>query len=136
MELLNVVVNIKVQNCMAPLALSQTYLRKAQVIADFITTCSVLNTYISDPDLLNGLKRRINQQKSNSSSCRFSFLRKPSELMTFSCENNTKLTWDQVFDSLTDMQNSNNKTFTADISELMNIALTNTIEYSNSLKGT
>ena len=69
-----------------------TYLRKAECIVASAT----FSRSINDRDVIVGLRRRINQQKSNSSAYSSTFHRNKDEISSFTCENNTSLTWEKV----------------------------------------
>jgi len=77
---------------------------------------------IKDRELLNSLNRRIKQQQKNVSNFENNFRRREHELLQFTCENNSKLTWTEVFEKLTDMENSNINTFSIPTAELISIA--------------
>ena len=64
-DLLCKITDIKVNNSMNPFVMSQTYLRKAELISKCIVTSATLSRNINDRNV--GLRRRINQQRSNSS---------------------------------------------------------------------
>ena len=53
---------------MNPFVMSQTYLQKTELISECIVASATLSRSINNRDVLVGLRRRTNQQKSNSSS--------------------------------------------------------------------
>ena len=122
-SLLNRISSFKVNNTKNAFELSQTYLRKAEVISDFITASSQLSLQISNKDLLSSLRRGINQQKLTSLSYSQSFYRNDGELLKFSCENNTQLSWEKVFQMLMDLEISNNNLLPVDSADLIHVAL-------------
>ena len=64
---------------------------------NLLTSLVVLKDKITDPELLNALRRRIKQQ--NEIVDKF-FIRNSDEMLNFFCENNTQLTWADVEDNL------------------------------------
>ena len=62
-----------------------------------LTSLGVLKDKITDPELLNALRRRIKQQ--NEIVNKF-FIRNSDEMLNFFFENNTQLTWADVEDNL------------------------------------
>ena len=96
---------------MNPFVISQTYSRKAELISKFIVASATLCMSINDHDVLVGLRRRINQQNSNPSAYSSTIHRNKDELVGFTSENNTDLTWEKVFGTLTDIQNSRNNIY-------------------------
>ena len=77
--------------------LSQSYLKKSETLMNSLTSLGVLKDKITDPELLNALRRRIKQQ--NEIVDKF-FIRNSDEMLNFFCENNTQLTWADVEDNL------------------------------------
>ena len=82
--------------------LSQTYIQKLEVIKDLIFKIGQLNLKTTDSIFLTGLHRRIKQQESNK---QYLITRKPDELHKCFCYNNSKLTWDEAFDLILDIEN-------------------------------
>ena len=122
LEIINRLTEIKVDDTMNSFALSRSYLRKAEVISQFLTASATLSAMINDRSLKYSLNRRISQQQKNASSYTTISKRREDELFTFICENNSQLTWAEAFDTLTDMQNSNTNKFPIDIPELIRVA--------------
>ena len=85
-DLLYIITDIKVNNSMNPSVLSQTHLRKAELISECIVASATLSRSINDRDVLVGLCRRINQQKSSSSAYSSTFHRNKDELLSFTCK--------------------------------------------------
>ena len=77
--------------------LSQSYLKKSETAMNSLTSLGVLKDKITDPELLNALRRRIKQQ--NEIVDKF-FIRNSDEMLNFFCENNTQLTRADVEDNL------------------------------------
>ena len=77
--------------------LSQSYLKKSETLMNSLTSLGVLKDKITDPELLNALRRRIKQQ--NEIVNKF-FIRNSNEMLNFFCENNTQLTRADVEDNL------------------------------------
>ena len=77
--------------------LSQSYLKRSETLMNLLTSLVVLKDKITDPELLNALRRRIKQQ--NEIVDKF-FIRNSDEMLNFFCENNTQLTWADVEDNL------------------------------------
>ena len=137
LDILNQVIDIKVEDSMNSFALSKTYLKKAEITAELLTACANLNSIINDRHLHYALSRRISQQKENSSSFATIFTRRENELLNFVCENNTKLPWTEVFDTLIEMENSNNNKFPIEITKLIraaNIISTNIVTRRDELQ--
>ena len=82
--------------------LSQTYIQKLEVIKDLIFKIGQLNLKTTDSIFLTGLRRLIKQQESNK---QYLITRKPDELHKCFCYNNSKLTWDEAFDLILDIEN-------------------------------
>ena len=78
-DLLCKMTDIKVNNSMNPFVMSQTYLRKAELISECIVASATLRRSINDCDKLVGLCGRINQQKLNSSAYSSTFHRDKDE---------------------------------------------------------
>lgn len=81
--------------------ISETYLKKAEKIKELICTIGIIQTKITNKDLLSNLRRRLKQQSNNSTS------RKSGELHKCICYNNSKLSWEDTFDVFLDHENSN-----------------------------
>lgn len=120
--IVNRLTEIKVDDTMNSFALSRSYMQKAEIISEFITASATLTSLMNDRSLINALNRRIAQQKKCSSSYTSIFRRTENELLSFTCENNSKLTWNEVFETLIDMQNSNTNKFPIETSELIRVA--------------
>ena len=97
-DLLCKITDIKVNNSMNPFVMSQPYLRKAELISECIVASATLSRNINDRNVW--LRRRINQQRSNSSAYSSTFHGNKDEILSFNCENNTNLTWEKIFDAL------------------------------------
>ena len=65
---------------MNPFVMSQTYLQKTELISECIVASATLSRSINNRDVLVGLRRRTNQQKSNSSSYSATFHRNKDDL--------------------------------------------------------
>ena len=122
LEILNRLIAIKIDSTMNAFNLSQTYHKKAEIISEFLAAAASLSCIISDRNVINSLNRRINQQKNNNCNFENIFKRREHELLTFSCKNDTKLTWAEVFETLIGMENSSTNTFSIPTTELMSIA--------------
>ena len=83
--------------------LSQTYMKKLEVVKEIIAKVGQINAKVSDYSLLSNLRRRVKHQegvKTNLECCN------PGELAEcFSC-NDCKLTWEATFDNILEMENS------------------------------
>ena len=77
--------------------LPQSYVKKFETLMNSMKSLDVLKDKITDPELLNALRRRIKQQ--NEIVDKF-FIRNSDEMLNFFCENNTQLTWADVEDNL------------------------------------
>ena len=77
--------------------LPQSYVKKFETLMNSIKSLDVLKDKITDPELLNALRRRIKQQ--NEIVDKF-FIRNSDEMLNFFCENNTQLTRADVEDNL------------------------------------
>ena len=64
---------------------------------NWLTSLGLLKDKITDPELLNALRRRIKQQNEIVDKL---FIRNSDEMLNFFCENNTQLTWADVEDNL------------------------------------
>ena len=73
------ITDIKVNNSVNLFVMSQTYLRKAELISECIVASATLMRSINDCDELVGLRRGINQQKLNSSAYSSTFHRDKDE---------------------------------------------------------
>ena len=122
LEIVNRITDVKIDDTMNSFALSRSYLKKAEIISEFITASATLTSLITDPSLIYALNRPIAQQKKCSSSYTSIFRITENELLSFTCENDCKLTWNQVFEALIDMQNSNTTKFPIETSELIRVA--------------
>ena len=99
---LNDVSSVRVTNMVATLISSQ-YLIKAERIKNLTVQLSVLQTKITEKNLIYALRRRLKQQDG----CDVDMSRSGNELPKCFCYNNAKLTWDEVFDELVNIENSN-----------------------------
>ena len=82
-------------------ALSQTYLKRAEYIEDLLAIIGNIKCLINS-ELLKNLRKRVKQQEQKKDA---NFVRSEKELLQFFCENDTTLTWDDVFDKLIESQN-------------------------------
>ena len=96
--------------------MSQTYLKKANLISDTISVLGTLKRLITDGNFLTALRRRLKQQNSVTNKY---FVQNPNELLNFFCENDTKLKWDMVQDNLVYFENSRIDLGTIEIDELL-----------------
>ena len=95
LEIVSRIKEIKVDDTMNSFALSRSYLKKAEIISEFLTASATLASLINDRSLIYALNHRITQQKKCSSSYTSTFRRTEKELLSFTCENNSKLTWNK-----------------------------------------
>ena len=63
-DLINNISSISVNNNMSAVILSQTYLKKFELIGILLVDICALKTAISDPSLANALRKRVKQQES------------------------------------------------------------------------
>ena len=63
LEIVNRITDIKIDDTMNSFALSRSYLKKADIISEFLTACATLTSLITDRSLIYALNRRISQQK-------------------------------------------------------------------------
>ena len=77
------------------------FLKKSTAIRNVLVSGGKLKALITDKNAVNVLNKRINERNRNAS---LLFNRGKNHLH---CLNNTKLTWDRVFDEIIDMKNSN-----------------------------
>ena len=82
-------------------ALSQTYLKRAEYIKDLLAIIGNIKCLINSK-LLKNLRKRVKQQEQKENA---NFVRSEKELLQFFCENDTTLTWDDIFDKLIESQN-------------------------------
>ena len=73
--------------------MSQSYLKKANLITETIVALGALKKMIINRDFLTSLRRRLKQQNDVTNK---SFVRSENELLNFFCENDTKLKWGVV----------------------------------------
>ena len=73
--------------------MSQSYLKKANLITETIVALGALKKMIINHDFLTSLRRRLKQQNDVTNK---SFARSENELLNFFCENDTKLKWGVV----------------------------------------
>ena len=103
---------------MNAIAISQTFLKKAQHISDLLAIGGNLMEVINEK-VIHDLRRRISQQKAHVDK---SFLRNVNELTTFYCENDTRLNWSEVFENLVSLTNLKENHAALDNSALIEIA--------------
>ena len=72
--------------------LSQSYLKMSETLMNSLTLLGVFKDKITDPELLNALRRPIKQQNEIVNKV---FIRHD-EILNFFCENNKQLTWADV----------------------------------------
>lgn len=89
--------------------------QKAEKIKEFICLLAIIQTKINEKDLLANLRRRVKQQASNATTP------KPVELQKFICYNNSKLSWEEVFDVFLDYENSNITQKPLNVKELFDV---------------
>ena len=99
--------------------MSQSYLKKANLITEAIVALGALKKMITNRDFLTSLRRRLKQQNDVTNK---SFVRSENELLNFFCENDTKLKWGVVQDNLIDFENSRFNLGTIEIDELLTTA--------------
>ena len=63
LEIVNRITDIKIDDTMNSFALSRSYVRKAEIISQFLTACATSTSLITDRSLIYALNRRISQQK-------------------------------------------------------------------------
>ena len=68
--------------------LSQSYLKRSETLMNLLTSLVVLKDKITDPELLNALRRRIKTTKRH---CNKFFKRNFDEMLNFFSEKNTQL---------------------------------------------
>ena len=114
--------------------LSQSYLKKSETLMNSLTSLGALKDKITDPELLNALRRRIKQQ--NEIVDKF-FIRNSDEMLNFFCENNTQLTWADVEDNLILYINSRTEVPSIETDELIrasDIIKQNIVTYERELE--
>ena len=102
-----------------PMQISQTYLKKAELLQNLLVLLGVLKDKVSDSNLLSGIRRRIKQQNECINK---NFIRQERELLIFFCKNNTKLSWSDVDDNLVDYVNSKTKIPGVDLDDLLEVS--------------
>ena len=103
MALLKQCSELKTIPSMTESLISETYLKKLEVIKELVFKVGQLHMKVADKNILIDLRRRIKQQdgrKLNLTRC------KPDELHECFCYNNTYLTWEETFDNIIVMENS------------------------------
>ena len=83
--------------------LSQTYMKKLEVVKEIIAKVGQVNAKISDHFLLSNLRRPIKQQEGGKTNL---VCRNPGELAECFCYNDYKLTWEVTFDNILEMENN------------------------------
>ena len=96
--------------------MSQSYLKKANLITETIVALGALKKMITNRDFLTSLRRRLKQQNDVTNK---SFVRSENELLNFFCEIDTKLKWGVVQDNLIDFENLRFNLGTIEIDELL-----------------
>ena len=99
--------------------MSQSYLKKANLITETIVALGALKKMIINHDFLTSLRRRLKQQNDVTNK---SFVRSENELLNFFCESDTKLKWGVVQDNLIDFENSRFNLGTIERDELLTTA--------------
>ena len=94
-EVFKEILDIRPMSGMDTLALSQTFIHKTKLVTTLFSHLSALLTNISDNILLQALLRRNKQQKQTTENV---FVRTNNELTNFACENDTCLSWKDVFE--------------------------------------
>ena len=74
--------------------LSQTYMKKLEVVKGIIAKASQINAKVSDHSLLSNLQRRIKQQEGGKTNL---LCRNPVKLAECFCYNDGKLIWEATF---------------------------------------
>lgn len=82
--------------------ISQTYLKKLEVIKNLVFKAGQLNMKLIDKNILSDLCHRIKQDGSKLTVTS----RKADKLHKCFCFNNTNLTWEETFDNIIIMENS------------------------------
>ena len=99
--------------------MSQSFLKKANLITETIVALGALKKMIINHDFLTSLRRRLKQQNDvTNKSC----VRSENELLNCFCENDTKLKWGVVQDNLIDFENSRFNLGTIEIDALLTTA--------------
>ena len=105
-EVFKEILDIRPMSGMDTFALSQTFIHKTKLVTTLFSHLSTLLTNISENILLQALRRRVKQQKWTTEKV---FVRTNNELTNFACENDTRLSWKDVFEKLTNFENSREK---------------------------
>ena len=105
-EVFKEILDIRPMSGMDTFALSQTFMHKTKLLTTLFSHLSTLLTNISDNILLQTLRRRVKQQKQTTEKA---FVRTNNQLTNFACENETRLSWKDVFEKLTNFENSREK---------------------------
>ena len=103
-DLLKECADCKKQPAMNIHMITQTYLKKGEIIKDVIVKAGQINLKVSDSSLLNDLRRRIKQQQGDKLDLTSRSL---NELTECFCYNNCAMTWEETFDRLVDTENGN-----------------------------
>ena len=99
-ELFKEVSSYKLMGQMTAMNLSQTYLKKSEAVSRLIYLLCKLKDKMSDSKLLSKLRRQIAQQNVVTNKL---LIQGNEELMQYFCENYTRFTWDDYFNSNTDL---------------------------------
>ena len=99
--------------------LAKSYLVKSEILKQIVIKSLQLHTKLKDNNVLNGLRRRINQQNCGMQD---TYFRRKDEIPTCFCKNNCNLTWETAIDNILEMQNSGEKAGSMDIDKLINVS--------------
>ena len=96
-DLLQECADCKKQPTMDIHMITQTYLKKGEIVKEVIVKAGQINLKVSDSSLLNDLRRRIKQQQKGDINLTS---RSSDQLTECFCYNNCALTWEETFDRL------------------------------------
>ena len=83
--------------------LSQTYMKKLEVVEEIVVKVIQINAKVSDHSLLSDLRHGIKQQEGGNTNL---VCRNPGDFAECFCYNDCKLTWEATFDNILEMENN------------------------------
>ena len=83
--------------------LSQTYMKKLEVVEEIVVKVIQINAKVSDHSLLSDLRHGIKQQEGGNTNL---VCRNPGEFAECFCYNDCKLRWEVTFDNILEMENN------------------------------
>ena len=113
------IMSYKIKNIMPTHLLSCTAMKKNEEVKKLLMTIPQLQNLLCDKFVIKQIKKRIKERSDRLS---YSTTRRSSEFAQFYSSNNSKLTWQDTFQNIFDMENSNIQSAALDYEKLGNIA--------------